>query len=122
MAQTFSQQHMQEIKADGLSSKHFMEVALKTSLSLGWTIARKNDVSFTAYTNNGAFHWNAEIQLRVDEAEALIISRSHNIRTIEPGRDKKNIDGFISKFNEIKESTTSVQFEEVYMEAPSKVA
>ncbi len=122
MAQTFTQRSMQEMQLTDLTSEQFMTIALRTSLTLGWVVARKSDASFTAYTNNGIFNWNAEVQLRLSNDVVHILSQSHNIRCIEPENDKINIHNFIRKFNEIKESMAAVELNPVYIGMQSNVA
>ncbi len=109
MNSTFTQNHSEEVPIHGISKGQFLDLAIETSKSLGWTFGNVTERGFTAYTTNGVFNWNAEIQLQLNDSSAKLLSRSRNIRSIEFGKDKKNVENFLATFNALKSSIPAVE-------------
>ena len=98
----FSQTYSEELSCNDITHVEFLALELATSKSLGWIISNYHDHGFRAYTQNGAFNWNAEVIIKIYDNTAHLLSQSNNVRTIEPGKDKANIKHFISTFNSLK--------------------
>ena len=122
MSQAFTQQWIKEFQLIDLSPEQFIDIAIQTSRNLGWAVATTSENGFTAYTNNGLFNWNAEVKLNVTNGKAKFLSQSRNIRSIEPGKDKMNLDNFIMKFEETKKAVTAIEIETDFISVQSQVA
>lgn len=105
MAIGFTQKHIEEIALNELTTEEFLLIAVEASKKLGWVIGDINKNGFVAYTNNGIFSWNAEVKLNIYTNSAKILSQSRNNETIEFGKNKVNLQKFISTFNELKTSS-----------------
>ena len=98
----FTQKHNVELQLVNLTPKQFLNIAIKTSKSLGWIYGSVTDNGFVAYTNNGMFAWNAEIRVKIKNGSVDLVSHSRGIHSIEFGRDKENLARFISAFNNLR--------------------
>ncbi len=119
MTSPFTQKHMEEIQINDLTPQQFLHLAVEASKSLGWFFSNIDEYGFTAYTANGIFDWNAEIKLKIDNNSAKLLSQSRNIRSIEFGKDKKNIENFVSLMNQLKESKRPIEFTSSYLNLQS---
>ena len=102
MLMNFTQKHNVELQLANLTPKEFLNIAIETSKSLGWSYSSLNDNGFVAYTNNGMFAWNAEVKVKIKNGFVDLISQSRGIYSIEFGRDKENLGQFISTFNNLR--------------------
>jgi len=102
MLMNFTQKHTVELQLTNLTPKEFLNIAIETSKSLGWSYGSVNDNGFVAYTNNGMFAWNAEVKAKIKNGFVDLISQSRGIYSIEFGRDKENLGRFISTFNNLR--------------------
>lgn len=98
----FTQKHDEELQTGDLSAGQFLNIAIEAAKVLGWVLSNINETGFIAYTNNGLFSWNAEVRLRVKEGSANLLSQSRSNEIIEFGKDKENLQTFISIFNDLK--------------------
>lgn len=114
MSTPFTQNHTEELPFNDLAPEQFLNLAVQTSKSLGWVFSNVNHYGFTAYTANGTFNWNAEVKLTVNGKSAKILSQSRNIRAVEFGRDKLNIDEFIKTFNSLKNNLKPLEISNQY--------
>jgi rhomboid protease GluP len=98
----FTQKHGEELQTGDLSAGQFLNVAIEAGKVLGWIFSNINETGFIACTNNGLFSWNAEVRLKVKEGSANLLSQSRNNEIIEFGKDKENLQTFISVFDELR--------------------
>lgn len=102
----FTQKHIEQLQIGNLSTEEFLSIAIETSKLLGWYISNVNETGFIAYTNNGIFSWNAEIRLKINNRIASLQSQSRGNEIIEFGKNKANLQSFISAFYDLKKSLT----------------
>ena len=102
MHNPFTQKWAEEIDIEDLTPEQFLQIAIKTSKSLGWIFSCINNIGFVAYTNNGFFNWNAEVNVKVYGTKAIITSQSRNITGVEFRKDEMNIENFLATFRNIK--------------------
>jgi rhomboid protease GluP len=100
----FTQKHVEALPVDDLTSEQFLSMAIEVSRSLGWVFSSIITTGFIAHTNNGIFAWNAEVRLKVNSEAASIQSQSRGNSIIEFGKNKENLQFFISAFNEVKKN------------------
>ena len=102
----FTQKHVEEIGVDNLTTEQFLSIAIEASRLIGWVFSNVHEKGFIAYTNNGVFSWNAEIRLKINNGFALLQSQSRGNEIIEFGKNKENLQRFISTFYDLKKSLT----------------
>lgn len=73
------------------------EAATQKRLSLGYT----SDNGFTSYTNNGAFSWNAELTVKVENGLAQIAGTSTTYEQMDTGKNKELVASFLAKMDEL---------------------
>lgn len=98
----FKQQQTVQLPLDNLKTEQFITLAIETSNQLGWVVANITEVGFIAYTNNGLFAWNAEVKIKIINRLANLQSYSRSDDIIDVIENKKNIQKFISTFNNLK--------------------
>lgn len=98
----FKQQLTEQLLLDDLKTEQFINLAIKTSSQLGWTVANTTENGFIAYTNNGLFSWNAEVRMKINNGCANLQSKSREDSFRDLVENKKNIQNFISTFNNLK--------------------
>ena len=103
----FTQKHIEELQLGSLAAEQFLSIAIESAKLQGWILSNINETGFIAYTNNGIFSWNAEIKLKINDKMAKIQSQSRSNEIIEFGKNKANLQGFLSTFNELKKSMTA---------------
>lgn len=114
MCLRFTQKHVEELQFDSLTTEQFLSVAIETSKVLGWIPGNINNTGFIAYTNNGIFSWNAEVRVKVYNGLANIQSQCRGNEMIEFGRNKENLQSFISAFNELRKTVVSKELPLIY--------
>ncbi|MEO8766239.1 MAG: hypothetical protein ABI416_18195 [Ginsengibacter sp.] len=102
----FTQKHIEELPIDDLTAEQFLSIAIETCKLMGWSLSNVNETGFIAYTNNGIFTWNAEIRLKITNTVANLRSQSRGNEIIEFGKNKANLQSFISAFYDLKKSLT----------------
>lgn len=98
----FTQKHEEELQLGNLSASQFLNVATEVAKILGWGFSNINEKGFIAHTNNGLFSWNAEVRLKIKDLSVNLLSQSRSNGIIEFGKDKENLQAFISIFNDLK--------------------
>ena len=115
MNNTFTQKYVEEVPIAGLSREQFFNLAIETCKSLGWVFGSITETGFVAYTSNGVFNWNAEVQFKLTNSTAKILSQSRNVRSIEIDKDKKNLKNFLATLNKLKSSKMALDISHAYM-------
>lgn len=110
----FSQKHLEQLPLDNLTTEQFLCVAIETSRLLGWDFGTISETGFIAYTKNGLFAWNAEVKLKIKNGLANLQSESKGTEIIYIEENKKNLQNFISTFEDLKKSLSLDQLELIY--------
>lgn len=96
-------QHKRDLPFSELTHEEFLVLALATVEKLNWTSSYISRKGIIAYTDNGAFSWNAEIKIILQNDTAHLKSASIGSDLIDLGRNKKNIENFIRTFETLKQ-------------------
>ena len=118
----FTQKHIEVLHCDNLTTQEFLSVAIETSKILGWVPSNINETGFIAYTNNGIFSWNAEVRVKIYNGSANIQSQCRGNEIIEFGKNKENLQSFISAFNELKKTLMPKELPLIYKNLQSNSA
>ena len=118
----FTQKHIEELQVDNLTTEEFLSIAIEAAKLLGWFLSNINETGFIAYTDNGIFAWNAEIRLKIINKVANLQSQSRGNEVIEFGKNKANLQSFISTFYDLKKSLTAEELVVKYKNLQLKFA
>jgi rhomboid protease GluP len=116
MEMRFTQKHIEQLPLDNLTIEQFLCVAIETSNLLGWDFGNISETGFIAYTKNGLFSWNAEVKLKIKNGLANLQSESRENEIINLGKNKKNLQGFISTFKSLKKTLTPEEIASKYQD------
>lgn len=106
MAIGFTPKHKEEYLLNDLTDEQFLVLALGAALKLGWKVNYMSAAGLVAYTDKGAFKFNAEVIIKVEEGVASIQSASTGNEMADMGRNKKTVNEFIGNLEELKSSFT----------------
>lgn len=116
MAAGFTPKHIEEFPLDDLTQQQLLVLANETAIKMGWKINYLSDNGLIAYTDKGAFSWNAEIKIKIENGFANIQSASTGSEMVDWGRNKKNVARFLSCFDELKFTLTNEELDAKYQE------
>jgi len=89
---------------EGLTAEQFKIIVIDVVKKLGWNIGNIGHKSFIAYTKFRRTSRNEKISLQVDDGLVSLKSESQGGEFIDWGRNKRNVDDFISSYDEIRNS------------------
>ena len=98
----FKQKHTEHLLLDELNLEQFLAFAIESSKQLGWVLGNVNENGFIAYTTNGLFASNAEVKIKIINGLATLQSQSIGNEIDDIRQNKKNVQQFISTFNNLK--------------------
>jgi rhomboid protease GluP len=102
MAFGFSPKHIQDLPLDNLTSDQFLVIAIATAKKLNWNVGFTNETGFIAHTRMSMSSWSEEIRVKINGNIANLKSECTGNQMMDWGKNKENIDNFISAFNELK--------------------
>jgi len=108
-------QYSQNLPLDNVSAEQFLVISIEVSKNLGWNLGEITNKGFTAYSQFSVSSWN-EININIDRDTAVLISKCTGAQVVDWGENKRNIDEFVSRFNEIKVNFTDEELAEKYKE------
>ncbi|NOS90682.1 MAG: rhomboid family intramembrane serine protease [Cyclobacteriaceae bacterium] len=111
MAVGLTPKHIFEYALNELSSERFLTLAHETALSLQWKVSFVSGEGILAYTDNGVFSWNAEVKIKIEGAVAKIQSASVGSEIMDLGRNKRNVEGFVSAFESVQKKLSSEEID-----------
>lgn len=117
MAIGFTPKYEEQINLEGISKEDFLIIAVETCTKLEWSINYISNNGLIAYTKFSMSSWSEEITLKISDDIADIKSECTGSQFIDWGKNKKNIEKFITIFNEQKLSLSkeeiSLKYEEM---------
>lgn len=113
MAVGFTPKHIEEFQFSDLAQQEALALLIKTAEKSGWQVTYASHSGIMAYTNRGAFQWNADITVKLGDGSAQIKSASAGNDMVDWGKNKKTVQKFIKEFEELKSSYSK---EELHME------
>jgi rhomboid protease GluP len=116
MAIGLSPKFIQDLSLDNLSQEHFMIVAMEAAKQVGWNIGYKSENGFVAYTKFSMASYSEEVKLTIENSIVTIKSECTGNQLADWGKNKKNVEKFLTAFNELKESFSAEELENKYAE------
>lgn len=101
MAFGFPPKHTQYFDIGNLSSKQFLILALEAARQQGWDIGYTSQTGFLAYTKHSMRSYGEEIKVVLDNGIATIRSKCTGSQLLDWGKNKKNVQVFLSAFDEV---------------------
>jgi rhomboid protease GluP len=114
MAVGFSPKHEQTIELDNLSKEEFIVVAQEVIKQLEWKSSYICETGFIAYTKFSMSSYGEELKVNIEGNTATVKSECTGSQMFDWGKNKDNVENFISGFNDIKNSFTKEELEEKY--------
>ena len=99
----FTPKFSAEIALENLTPDQFLVIAHESMTKLNWQVNYISSNGLKAYTNKGIFSLNAEIQIIIQDSIAKITSSSTGNEMVDWGKNKKNVDSFLTLFQKTKE-------------------
>lgn len=96
---------------EGFSKEQFLALVDEVSKKLEWDVPYKSQDGFIAYTKFRRRSINEKIYLNVDNGLVTLKSESLGGQFIDWGRNKKNIDEFISNYDDLRSGFTPEQLD-----------
>ncbi len=122
MAIGITPKHLERYPLENLSAAHFLALGIEATTELGWKVASVIEAGFTAYTDNGLFSFNAEIQVKIEGAVVNLKSSSKGNGIIDWGRNRKLIDKLMDKIYELEPTFSPEHLDVKYKEIESEFA
>ncbi len=94
------------MELENVSVQNFLVVALEAAKKFNWNIAHINEAGFTAYGKLSARSSGEEIIVTIENDNAHIESRCIGSQMFDWNVNKKNVERFITSFNEILPAVT----------------
>lgn len=109
MAFGFTPKHNQELSISGISKMRALVVALDVAKKLNWNVGRVSASGIIAYTKFSMSSYSEEVRVRIEEESLQLNSECAGNQLFDWGKNKRNIESFISNFNALN-STYSDEY------------
>ncbi len=116
IAYGFSPKQTDNIQVSDLTKKQVFVLAYETLQKLNWNIVFLSESGIIAYSKSSMSSWGEEVQIKIENDNLNIKSESTGSQIIDWGKNRKNIDLFISTFNKIKIELNELNIEDKYEE------
>lgn len=116
MAFGFSPHHSQEFPLENMEAGQFLVTALKTADNLGWDLGFISENGFIAYTKFSMSSWSEEVTVKIDDGIASIKSQCNGSQMYDWGKNKKNVEQFLSAFEKVKNEIGQEEIESKLLE------
>lgn len=116
MAFGLTPKHIQDLPLDNLTTEQFLVLAIEAAKKLGWNINYSSETGFIAFTAFSMSSWSEEVQVKIDGSKANLKSECTGNQMADWGKNKKNIEKLITKFNELKASFSPEELMQKYEE------
>lgn len=113
MAFGFTPKHTENLPLNELTKEQFLVIAVQAVKDMGCKIDYLSENGFIAYTDRGIFSWNAEIEVKIKFSDgfASIKSSSTGNEMMDWGKNKKNVEAFLSMYRKLKPTFTTEKLE-----------
>ncbi|WP_342328190.1 rhomboid family intramembrane serine protease [Pedobacter sp. FW305-3-2-15-E-R2A2] len=102
MAIGFTPKYLEEIPLNDGGRAAFLVRTVEVVHKLGWKILQLSESGVIAYTDKGAFSWNAELRVTIEEESVLLESVSVGSEMVDWGRNKKTVGQFLAAYHELE--------------------
>lgn len=104
------------IELENVSGQNFLVVALEVAKKLNWNVSHINETGFIAYGKFSSKSSGEEIVVTIENDNACIESRCIGSQMFDWNVNKKNVEGFITCFNEILPAVTDEEITQKWEE------
>jgi len=94
--------HVKEIQLDNVNPEYYFYVAKQTAKILKWQIELTNEAGFIAYTKSAKSDECEKFTLKIENNRAYFKSESTGNQSIDWGKNRANVENFITKIEEQK--------------------
>jgi rhomboid protease GluP len=112
MAFGFTPKFEQELDLNGLDPEHYLFIAIQAAKNLNWKIANISKTGFTAFSGFSMRSWNEQVTVIVEPQNVILQSKCLGNQLWDWGKNKDNIENFISEFDRIQSSFTDEEINE----------
>ena len=120
MAFGLSPKYSKELALDNLSIKEFLIISIEAAKKIGWDVGIISETGFVAYTKFSMSSWSEEIKVKIENDKAILKSECTGSQMMDLGKNKKNIDNFISTINELKITISKEELTQKYEDIQSQ--
>lgn len=117
MAVGLSLTYLEELQLGRLTSEQFLVIGLETATILEWNITHTSQAGFIARTKSSIGSAGEEIRMKIEGYKVLLKSVSTENQMNDEGKNKTNLESFITLFYLLKDTYTeeelSQKFEEI---------
>ncbi len=106
--------YQEEFPANDVTTEEFVAVVAEVANQLKWETSLINPQMAIMYSSSGGFTNNHEIRVTLDNTIATIKSISTGNEIFDLGRNKKKVQSFLAKYEEVKAASTKEQLSEKY--------
>ncbi len=121
MAVGFTPKHVEDFPLNDLKPQQFLVLANEAATKIGWKVGYLSVNGLIAYTDNGMFAQNAEINIKIANGVATIQSASTGSEMMDWGKNKKNVAQFVANFKEIQSTLTGTELDSKYLELNEQI-
>lgn len=114
MAFGLSPKYSYNFPLDNLNQEQFLVIALEAAKKLNWNIGYKSETGFIAYTPMSMRSWSEEVKLIIENGVANIKSECTGNQIADWGKNKANVESFLSVITEIKLNSSPEALTEEY--------
>jgi rhomboid protease GluP len=122
MAFGFSPKYIQTLSLDGLTNEQFIVLATGAAKALNWNVGTITETGFVAYTPFSMSSWSEEVDIKLEDGEATIKSECTGTQMVDWGKNKRNVEAFLSEFEGLKNASTPDELAAQYEEIKSTIA
>lgn len=105
-----------DLNLDTLTHSQFIAIAVDIVRQLDWDVRYISESGLVAYVGKNLFASKSEITIRLDAELANIRSESVGSEVMDMGRNRKNVETFTIRFDEIKNSFSPEELAHKYEE------
>lgn len=114
MASGFPPKYSEDFVQLYITPTQFLMLCLYTAQELGWEVNYLSNSGIIAYTQNGLFKFNAELKVIINGHNASLVSSSTGREIFDLGKNKKVVQQFKAKFEEVKKQYAYQVLDENY--------
>lgn len=111
MAFGFSPKHIQDYQLENLEKEHFLVLAIEAALKLDWNVSFVSETVFIAFTKFSMSSWSEKVTVEIENGRANIKSECTGSQLMDWGKNKKNVETLLEKFEEVKSLITQNEIE-----------
>lgn len=112
MSVGLSPKYTLDLPLEDLTSEQFLVLAIEAAKSLGWNVGHISYAGFVAYTEFSLRSSSEEFKVEINGSLASLKSECTGTQMVDWGKNKRNIEDFISTYNELKLTTGAAELAE----------